>query len=190
MTDWNPNNPFDLGVWEELGVTPPPPPTPGECSIKLPIPDLSAEATPGPSSAKKRKLSLSLSGKKDPKGRKEKQCTNKSEVQSQTGRFVSPKKSLESYQNGFIPKNTEINTLWAVRNFNEWMTEYNASHADDPCPQDILLTDNPSHLSFWLQKFRNTQEKRWKISSKDYLLATVWFKPLYEGEEKGLFQYL
>ncbi len=38
MTEWNPNNPFDLGVWDELGLTPPPMPDPkGECEIKLPL---------------------------------------------------------------------------------------------------------------------------------------------------------
>ncbi len=38
MTEWNPNNPFDLGAWDELGLTPPPMPDPeGECEIKLPI---------------------------------------------------------------------------------------------------------------------------------------------------------
>ncbi len=38
MTEWNPNNPFDLGIWDELGLTSPPMPDPeGECEIKLPL---------------------------------------------------------------------------------------------------------------------------------------------------------
>ena len=40
MTEWNPNDPFDLGVWENLGL---PPPLPGSrpegyTPPKLPIP--------------------------------------------------------------------------------------------------------------------------------------------------------
>ena len=68
-------------------------------------------------------------------------------------RFESPEKSLESYQRGFVPKNTEVNTKWAVRNFNEWMSEYNSRHSDKPCPEDILITDSSSDLSYWLQKY-------------------------------------
>ena len=40
MTEWNPSNPFDLGVWENLGVPPPLPGTypEGYSLPKLPIP--------------------------------------------------------------------------------------------------------------------------------------------------------
>ena len=68
-------------------------------------------------------------------------------------RFYSPSKSLESYQKGFVPKNTQVNTQWALRNFTEWMRDYNSHHPDDPCCDDILLSSNSSELSYWLQKY-------------------------------------
>ena len=70
-----------------------------------------------------------------------------------TSRFVSPSKSLESYQRGFEPKNTEVNTQWAACNFEEQRTDYNSHHPEQPCPEDVLLTDSLSELSFWLQKY-------------------------------------
>ena len=71
MTDWNPDNHADLGIWEDLSWTPPEPPPP----------------------AKKKKLSLSLKTK----GREP----------AVSDRFNSPEKSLETYQQRFIPKKRE-----------------------------------------------------------------------------------
>ena len=66
-------------------------------------------------------------------------------------RFVSPKKSLHTYQAGFVPKNTSVNTKWAVKNFIDWQTCYNSRHPKEPCPDDVLLSDNPAELSLWLE---------------------------------------
>ena len=62
MTEWNPDNPFDLGVWDNLGL---PPPLPGEkpegyVPPQLPIPpfpDLegSSDPTRSPNSKRPRK---------------------------------------------------------------------------------------------------------------------------------------
>ena len=68
-------------------------------------------------------------------------------------RFVSPKKSLHTYQAGFVPKNTSVNTKWAVKNFIDWQTCYNSRHPKEPCPDDVLLSDNPAELSLWLQRY-------------------------------------
>lgn len=68
-------------------------------------------------------------------------------------RFCSPGKSLESYQQGFVPKNTEINTSWALRNFKDWRKDYNERHTDCQCPEDLLLSGSPKDVSFWLQKY-------------------------------------
>ena len=64
-------------------------------------------------------------------------------------RFVSPKKSLHTYQ---VPKNTSVNTKWAVKNFIDWQTYYNSCHPEEPCP-DVLLSNNPAELSLWLQRY-------------------------------------
>ena len=72
------------------------------------------------------------------------------EVASEDGeRFVSPKKSLQVYQ---VPKNTAVNTKWAVKNFIDWNSSCNDRHPEDPCPDDLLLSDNPTELSLWLQR--------------------------------------
>ena len=49
-------------------------------------------------------------------------------------RFVSPKKSLQAYQAGFVPKNTAVNTKCAVKNFIDWKSSNNDRHPEDPCP--------------------------------------------------------
>ena len=78
---------------------------------------------------------------------------NDHSADTNTSRFVSPSKSFETYQRGFVAKNTEVNTQWAVRNFQEWRMDYNSRHSEQPCPKGILLTDSSSELSFWLQKY-------------------------------------
>ena len=52
-----------------------------------------------------------------------------------------------------MPKNTEVNTQWAVRNFKKWQANYNSRHADQPCPEDVLLFDSSKEMSYWLQKY-------------------------------------
>ena len=68
-------------------------------------------------------------------------------------RFASPVKSLDSYLRGFVPKNTEVSTQWAINNFDQWRVDYNSRHPEYPCPDGILLSDSSSDLSFWLQKY-------------------------------------
>ena len=68
-------------------------------------------------------------------------------------RFVSPSKSLADYQQGYVPKNTEVNTQWALRNYDEWRKDYNSRHPENPCPEDLLLSGSTSDVSFWLQKY-------------------------------------
>lgn len=60
---------------------------------------------------------------------------------------------MESYQCGFIPKNTEVDIQWAVRNFEEWRADYNSRHPEQVCPEGVLLSESSSELSFWLQKY-------------------------------------
>ncbi len=84
MTEWNPNNPFDLDVWDELGLTPPPMPS------LIP------------------KESVKLNCLYSPWFRWGRLPTIQEApiVSDFKPRFVSPKKSLESYQKGFVPKIT------------------------------------------------------------------------------------
>ena len=79
--------------------------------------------------------------------------------------------SLGGLSRGHVPKNTEVNTQWAVRNFNEWQTDYNLRHPDQPCPEDILLSDSSKDLSYWLQKYVLGACKK---SDKKYPPKTVY----------------
>ena len=82
---------------------------------------------------------------------------------TEDARFCSPPKNLDEYQKPFCPENTKVNTRWAVKNFTDWQLDYNRRHAEDRCPDGILLTDSARDLALWLQKYtvsRNMQPVR------------------------------
>ena len=171
MTEWNPDNPFDLGVWENLGLPPPLPGTrpEGYTQPKLPIPPiLDPQDLCRSPEAKKARKSLKLKKPPPPSMECEASATEE-ESQASTSRFVSPTKSLDTYQRGHVPKNTEVNTQWAVRNFNEWQAD--SRHPDQPCPEDILLSDSSKDLSYWLQKYVLGTRKK---SGEKYPPKTVY----------------
>ena len=95
MTEWNPDDAFDLGIWDD------------------------ASSTVSPPNKKRKSLSL----KRKPVD----------------GRFKSPKKDLETYQQRYCPENTKINTRWAVKNFEDWAASHNQRHSDNLCPHGVLL---------------------------------------------------
>lgn len=172
-TDWNPDNPFDLGVLEDLGL---PPSLPGARAEgyavpKLPIPPvLDPRVLCRSPEAKKARKTLKLN-KTSLSSVEFSEASVTEGSQPSTSRFVSPTKSLEAYQRGYVPKNTEVNTQWAVRNFNEWQTDYNSRHPDQPCPEDILLSDSSKDLSYWLQKYVLGTRKK---SGEKYPPKTVY----------------
>ena len=59
-----------------------------------------------------------------------------------------------------MPENTKVNTRWAVRNFDDWVASYNLQHREEPCPDGILLCDDASELSRWLQKYILSTRKK------------------------------
>ena len=67
-------------------------------------------------------------------------------------RFPSPGKSLDEYQEQYIPENTKVNTRWAVKNFEDWAASYNMRN-EEKCPDGVLLSDDTAELSLWLQKY-------------------------------------
>ena len=153
MTEWNPHNPYDLGIWSELEMTPPSMPDLTEpIDIKLPIP---CDSPP----RKKPRPSLSLRKNTD----------------KEDSRFVSPSKKLESYQRGYVPKNTDVNTSWAVRNFEDWKRAYNERHPESPCPDEVLFTGNVDILSHWMQKYalgtRKKNREKYPPKTVCYLLS-------------------
>ena len=56
---------------------------------------------------------------------------------------------------GYIPKNAEKTTKWAVRNFNEWRKVRNRKFPNDPVPSDLLASTNADStiLCKWLSHF-------------------------------------
>ena len=105
------------------------------------------------SPAAKRQNRLSLKRKSKAGSTEIEELMNEIDNEIDEERFVSLSRSLATYRVGFVPKNTSVNTKWAIQNFNDWKDSYNVCHPDEPCPDDILLCDNPSDLSLWLQKY-------------------------------------
>ena len=79
---------------------------------------------------------------------------------TEDARFCSPPKNLDEYQKPFCPENTKVNTRWAVKNFTDWQLDYNRRHAEDRCPDGILLTDSARDLALWLQKYTVSTRKK------------------------------
>jgi hypothetical protein len=108
-------------------------------------------ASPEP---KRRRLSLSLGKRRLAKESQAVEVNDENDENeppmADQQRFVSPDKSLSSYQSGFIPKNTQCNNKWAVKNFEDWKESYNARHPEDRCLDGVLLF---SEASLWLQRY-------------------------------------
>ncbi len=78
---------------------------------------------------KKRRLSLSRKKKK----------------MNDVDRFADiPNETLESMATYNMPKNSALNSKWAMNNLNDWFVDYNTRHPDKRCPPEIL---SPSCLS-------------------------------------------
>ena len=78
--------------------------------------------------------------------------------------YCSPSKSLEEYQAPFCPKNTQVNTRWAVKSIDDWVVTYNCRHPKNPCLDNVCLCNSSSVFAAWLQKYvvsirKNSGEK-------------------------------
>ena len=50
-----------------------------------------------------------------------------------------------------IPKNTDINTCWAMKNFTDWLSDYNLRNPESVCPEEVILPSCPAEtLNKWL----------------------------------------
>ena len=55
-----------------------------------------------------------------------------------------------------IPKNTQVNTNWAVSVFDQWVAHRNsqACSVDERCPDNLLITAHPTDkVDYWLATF-------------------------------------
>ena len=98
---------------------------------------------------KKTSRSLQRRRRKEKAGRKKTVTGSK--------RFVSSTSSVEMDKicKGFVPKNTEKATNWAVRVFEQWRVERNRATSDDGemCPSNLLQYPVQVSLNYWLLRF-------------------------------------
>ena len=59
---------------------------------------------------------------------------------------------MENICRGYVPPNTEKNTKWAVKCFNEWISFRNQAEGEK-CPEDILLAQDAEALNKWIPRF-------------------------------------
>ena len=87
-------------------------------------------------------------------------------------RFKPPSSDDEiaTLSKGFVPPNTEKNTVWAVRVFSEWRAARNDDCASDPCPDCLLESREVDQLNRWLPRFINEVRKQ---DGEPYLPRTV-----------------
>ena len=60
---------------------------------------------------------------------------------------------LSKYKEGSCPHNTEKNTEWVLRNFEEWRIARNHKYSEEQCGSSVLTTANKTELCKWLCKF-------------------------------------
>ena len=86
MTEWNPNDPYDLGIWDELGESSPA----SETEDLLPLKRTKTARKPIANKKSKQEARPPKSGK------------------GKERRFENPQKSVQSYQEPFCPEDTKV----------------------------------------------------------------------------------
>ena len=71
-------------------------------------------------------------------------CPTPEKVQGQRFEHVTASPELASSSKGFVPRNTEANTQWAVRTFKSWMEWRSTAKPQDPVPEEILSSEKLS----------------------------------------------
>ena len=63
----------------------------------------------------------------------------KSSTTHSEGRFKAPtcNKEMAVISNGYVRRNTQKNTDWAMRVFTEWRVEWNLRDLGNYCPEDL-----------------------------------------------------
>ena len=87
---------------------------------------------------------------------KENELTKESVAAAEESRFgscVTDEKELDVFSKGFVPKNTDKNTEWALRNFKSWFVWRLKKNPEDPVPADLLVANDPVALQKWLSLY-------------------------------------
>ena len=73
-----------------------------------------------------------------------------------TARFKPPSTDeMFAMSKGFMPKNMQKSTTWAVNVFMEWRAARNTADTEHECPEDLLENPIPERLTYWLSRFVN-----------------------------------
>ena len=98
--------------------------------------------------------------------------------QQRFGEDMSVEK-LQQYYKGLVPRNTECNTQWALRNFEVWRTWRNngATDSSSQVPSDLLTCNDARALNHWLSLFvietKRSDGKDFPSKSIDLLLSGI-----------------
>ena len=67
-------------------------------------------------------------------------------------RFPEPvdEQVVQKAKDGLKPRNTEVSTQWAVTNFKEWARQRRERVPDDPVPEDLLQSHDPTQIVKYL----------------------------------------
>ena len=104
-------------------------------------------------------------------------------MRGETVRFKAPilEKEMAVLSKGFTPANTQRNTAWAMRVFQEWKAE--RSKEASKCPEDL---DNPDIKNLNLLAFTicdRNQEVGWPaLSDQDYSSNSGRFAKVHAGK--------
>ena len=97
----------------------------------------------------------SLEESRKRKGLSLKRTCKKKAMKEPSERFciTASENEINAAMKGVIPINTETSTKWAVKNFNDWMNNYNKIHISDPVPTDLLKCHDAERVCKYLCKY-------------------------------------
>ena len=78
---------------------------------------------------------------------------------------------LSKLKKGGCLANALKNNVWALKTFEEWQVTRNTRYPADPCPEEILITDNMQILCEWLCKFISEAHK---ANSHEYASCSLY----------------
>ncbi len=113
----------------------------------------------------------------EPPAQKTSKISEEPSSTSIVNRFGMEPLTDESVKALSVLENTTANTMWAVRNFTEWMKWRNAEDPDDPVPELILYTESAielnKRLSYFVAETRRKDGKMFPSSTITLLLQGI-----------------
>ena len=91
---------------------------------------------------------------------------------------LNSREELEVYSKGFVPKNTDSNTTWAVWNFEAWYEWRQKKNPEEQVPVGLLEANDPVCLNKWLSLYlietRRKDGRKFPSSMLDCLLSGLY----------------